>query len=141
MVDAALSIRNMVTALFASKSDVKLQHFSGPVGIMNMYSQMFQSDEGWRMALAFSVFFNVNLAIINMLPFPVLDGGHITLALLQIVRRKPVDQRILDPLQTACVVLLFGFILYVSFFDIGDLIGGKKMPPAPAPTPAVQPAK
>ena len=140
VVDAALAIRNMVSALF-SKSDVKLQHFSGPVGIMNVYAHMFQSDEGWRMALAFSVFFNVNLAILNMLPFPVLDGGHITLALLEIVRRKPANQRILEALQTGCVLLLLGFMLYVSFFDVGDLFSGKKARPAPTPAPVTQPAK
>jgi regulator of sigma E protease len=138
VVDSVLSIRNMITALFSSKSDVKVQHFSGPVGIMNVYAQMFQSEQGWRMALAFSVFFNVNLALLNMLPFPVLDGGHITLALLEVVRRKPVNQRALEWLQTACVLAVVGFMLYVSFFDVGDLFSGKKMRATPAP--AAQPA-
>jgi regulator of sigma E protease len=120
--DAATSIFRMVGALFSSKSDVKVAHFSGPVGIMRLYYQVFESPDGWRRALALSVLINVNLALINLLPFPVLDGGHITLALIEGVRRKPVNQRVLEILQTACAVLLLGFMLYVTVFDVGDIV-------------------
>ena len=76
VADAVITMRNMIEALVSPKSDVKAQHFSGPVGIMKVYYQLFELDQGWRLAIAFSVFFNVNLAILNMLPFPVLDGGR-----------------------------------------------------------------
>jgi Zn-dependent protease len=46
------------------------------------------------MALWFSVIFNVNLALINLLPIPVLDGGHIMLALIETVRRKPGQREV-----------------------------------------------
>jgi regulator of sigma E protease len=65
----------------------------------------------------------VNLAILNLLPIPVLDGGHIVLALIESVRRKPVNMRVLEFVQTACAVLIIGYMAYVSFFDIGDLFG------------------
>ncbi|MHA3770944.1 RIP metalloprotease RseP [Verrucomicrobiota bacterium sgz303538] len=125
VVDAVMTIRNMVDALVSPKSDVKAQHFSGPVGIMKVYYQLFEVEQGWRLAIAFSVFFNVNLAILNMLPFPVLDGGHITLALIETVRRRPVNTRALEVVQTACAVALIGFMLYVTFFDVGDFFRGK----------------
>jgi regulator of sigma E protease len=133
--DAVLTMRNMIAALASPKSDVKAQHFSGPVGIMKVYYQLFELDQGWRLAIAFSVFFNVNLAILNMLPFPVLDGGHITLAAIESVRRKPVNTRALEWVQTACAMALIGFMLYVTFYDVGDFFRGK--PPA---TPAAAPA-
>ena len=66
------------------------------------------------------------------LPLPVLDGGHITLAILEAIRRKPANGRIVEIVNTACALLLFGFMLYVSFFDIGDLFGKD---PADAKTP------
>jgi leader peptidase (prepilin peptidase)/N-methyltransferase len=47
---------------------------------------LFQSDDGWRQVLWFSVILNVNLALLNLLPLPVLDGGHITLSLIEAVR-------------------------------------------------------
>jgi regulator of sigma E protease len=131
--DAIATIRNMLDALLSPKSDVKAQHFSGPVGILRAYYGLFNSEEGWRLALAFSVFFNVNLALFNMLPFPVLDGGHITLALIESIRRKPINSTLLEYMQTACALLVMGFISYVTFFDIGDLTDlftGKKQPPA-----------
>ena len=62
----------------------------------------------------------MNLAILNMLPIPVLDGGHIVLAIIESIRRKPVNIRVLEVVQTACAVLIIGYMAYVSFFDIGD---------------------
>jgi regulator of sigma E protease len=105
---------------------------------------MLESDEGWRMAIAFSVFFNVNLAIMNMLPFPVLDGGHIALAIAEAIRRKPIiNIRALEIVQTAGAVALIAFMLYVSFFDVGDFFGKKHQSVTPAAAPAVkaEPAK
>lgn len=142
--DAATSIFRMMGALFSAKSDVKAAHFSGPVGIMRLYYQVFETDYGWRLALSLSVLINVNLALLNMLPFPVLDGGHITLALIETVRRKPVNVRLLEVLQTACAVLLIGFMLYVTFFDVGDIVSQKdpsksEEPAGASPSPAATP--
>jgi len=121
IVDGVHTIGNMLGALFSSKSDVKAQHFSGPIGIGNLYYQMLKSEDGWRFALWFSVFFNVNLAILNLLPLPVLDGGHIVLAIIEAIRRKPVNLRVLEIVQSACAVLIIGYMLYVTFYDVQDL--------------------
>jgi len=133
--EAATSIFRMIGALTSPKSDVKAAHFSGPVGIMNLYYRVFESDYGWRLALSLSVLINVNLALLNLLPFPVLDGGHITLALIEAVRRKPMNVRVLEVLQTACALLLIGFMLYVTFFDVGDFFSRGASPPAASPSP------
>ncbi len=114
---------NTIVAVASPKSDVKLQHLSGPVGIGRIYYLLFQSERGWQLALWFSVILNVNLAILNMLPIPVLDGGHIVLAIIESIRRKPVNIRVLEFVQTGCAVLIIGYMAYVSFFDIGDLFG------------------
>ena len=52
----------------------------------------------------------MNLAILNMLPIPVLDGGHIVLAIIEAVRRKPVNMQVLEFVQTACAVLIIGYM-------------------------------
>ncbi len=123
--DSLRTIVNTLGAVISPKSDVTFQHLSGPVGIMRIYYMMFESDEGWRLALWFSVVLNVNLAVLNLLPLPVLDGGHITIALLEWIRRKPVNIRLLEIVQTGCAMLLIGFMLYVTFYDVGDLAGEK----------------
>jgi regulator of sigma E protease len=125
-----------IGAVASPKSDVKLQHMSGPIMIVRIYYMLFEGDNGWKLALWFSVILNVNLAILNMLPIPVLDGGHIVLALIESVRRKPVNMRILEWVQTACATLIIGYMLYISFFDIGDWFGknsDRKSPRKEAP--------
>ncbi len=125
---AAMSIFDTVGAI-ASKSSIGIQHLGGPVMMMRAYYTFFQGEfsDGWRRALWFSVVINVNLALMNMLPLPVLDGGHITIALLEAIRRRPLSLRILEPIQTACALLVIGFMLFVTFFDVQDLpfFGGK----------------
>ena len=116
-----LSIFNTVGAVASSKSDVKLQHMSGPIMMMQVFYRMFATNEGWRMALWFSVVLNVNLALLNLLPIPVLDGGHILLAFIEAVRRRPVNTRVLEIVQTACAILIIGFMAYIAFFDVQDL--------------------
>jgi len=110
-----------IGAVASPRSDVKLQHLSGPVGIGRIYYLLFQNERGWQLALWFSVILNVNLAILNMLPIPVLDGGHIVLAIIESVRRKPVNMRVLEVVQTSCAALIIGYMLYVTFFDVQDL--------------------
>ena len=66
--------------------------------------------------LWFSVILNVNLAMLNLLPLPVLDGGHITLSLIEVVRRRPVSAKILNAIQTGFAVLLIGFMLLHRVF-------------------------
>ena len=90
--------------------------------IARAYKTFFESENGWRRVLWFSVVLNVNLALLNMLPFPVLDGGHITLALFEAIRRRPVSAKLLQYIQTACAALLIGFMLFIAFFDTGDWV-------------------
>jgi regulator of sigma E protease len=109
-------------ALTSRKSDVGVQQLGGAVMIIRVYKNLFESEDGWRQVLWFSVVMNVNLALLNMLPFPVLDGGHITLALVEMIRRRPVSGRLLNYLQSACAAILIAFMLFIAFFDTGDWV-------------------
>jgi len=124
--NSVASTLKTIGAVASPKSDVKLQHLSGPVGIWNIYLRLFEAEGGWKLALWFSVILNVNLAILNMLPIPVLDGGHIVLALIESIRRKPVNMRVLEVVQTSCAVVIIGYMLYITFFDVQDLPFVKK---------------
>jgi regulator of sigma E protease len=143
------SVINTIGAVISPRSGVSLQHLSGPVMILRTYYMLFDSEYGWRLALWFSVILNVNLALLNMLPIPVLDGGHILLALIEAVRRKPVSLRILEVVQTACFLMIAGYMLYVTFYDVVDSPFSRKSAteevkfssasPTPAPSPGVRP--
>jgi regulator of sigma E protease len=118
---SVMAIVNTLDAVFSRKSSVSVQHMGGPVMMMNAYYHMLSSPEGLRMALWFSVVLNVNLALLNLLPIPVLDGGHITLAIIESIRRKPMNVRVLEYVQTGCALVIIGFMLFIMFFDVQDL--------------------
>jgi regulator of sigma E protease len=112
-----------ITTVVAPNSSINVGHLSGPVGIAKLQYQLLQTEDGWRRLLGFMVLFNVNLAILNMLPFPVLDGGHITLALLEKITGRPVKAKPLEIVQTACALALISLMLFVTSKDIGDGFG------------------
>jgi regulator of sigma E protease len=131
-------ITNTIGAV-ASKSQIGVQHMGGPVMMMRVYYNLFESPFGWQLALWFSVIINVNLALLNLLPIPPLDGSHITLGIVELIRGKPVRGRLLEYIVAPFTLLVIGFMLFVTFFDVQDLFGGKKPPMRFKPqTPAVQ---
>ncbi len=97
-------------------SGVKASDLAGPVGIISFLAVKFNTD--YRLALGFLVMLNINLAIINLLPMPVLDGGHIVMAVLERIRRRPLDVRVVEYTTAVFAVLLISFMLYVTFFDL-----------------------
>src|SRR2546430_6787321 len=119
--NSVTSTLSTLGAVASPKSDVKLQRLSGPIGIGRIYYLFFVSERGWQLALWLSVVLNVNLAILNMLPIPVLDGGHILFGIIESVRRKPLNMRVLEVVQGVCTILIIGAIAYISFFDVPDL--------------------
>ncbi len=126
-----------ISAVTDRRSEIGVQQLSGPVGIMRLYYFLFQNPMGWQLALWFSVVLNVNLAIMNLLPFPVLDGGHILLAIIEWICGHPIHQKTLEVVQTAFAMLLIGAMLYISFFDVSDLVTGHKSSAVPEKAPEV----
>lgn len=119
---SASQIFATIGAVFSKKTDIGVQQLGGAVMIIRVYKNLFENENGWRLVLWFSVLLNVNLAMLNLLPLPVLDGGHILLALIEVIRRRPVSPRILNYVQSGFAVILITFMAYIMFFDTGDWI-------------------
>jgi regulator of sigma E protease len=113
-------------ALISRDSTVQASHMSSAIGIISIYHQLFSIENGWMLILWFTVVLNVNLAILNMLPLPVLDGGHITMALIETVRRKPLKGRIVEYVQASFAVLLLSFMVWVMLKDVGSWFNHEK---------------
>ncbi|MEC8190405.1 MAG: site-2 protease family protein, partial [Verrucomicrobiota bacterium] len=113
----ANTMRRTLFALIHKGSDVKVRNMSGPVGIVHGLSTM--ARYGWEDLIWFLALINVNLALFNLLPIPVLDGGHMFFATLSKVIGRPLPRKLMESTQFAFVILLLGFVAYVSFFDIG----------------------
>ncbi len=123
---SASQIWTTLSTVFSHKSDVGVQQLGGAVMIIRLYTNLFESEHGWRQVIWFSVILNVNLALLNLLPFPVLDGGHILLAVIEAARRRPVSAKLLQYLQSACAAVLIVFMLFIAFFDTGDWVRGAR---------------
>ena len=106
----------IIALVHSRESGVKASDLTGPVGIIGFLAGQLNTD--YRLALHFFVLLNINLAILNMLPVPVLDGGHIMLAMIEGVRRRPLSVRFVEYTTTAFAALLIGFMVYISFYDI-----------------------
>ncbi len=119
----------------APGSSVGMEHLSGPVGIGNYLYQMLSTDDGWKLILWFAVVLNVNLAVLNILPLPIVDGGHVVLGTLEMIFRRPVGGKLLEWIQTGFLFLLLTFFIFVTFKDVGDMVGGDKEQAEKLPPP------
>lgn len=108
----------------APGSSIGMEHLSGPVGIGNYLYKMMETEKGWLLVLWFAVVLNVNLAVLNILPLPIVDGGHVVLGFIELIRKKPVSGKILDWVQGLFFFVLIAFFLFVTFKDVGDAVGG-----------------
>ena len=113
---AILSTVETLTSLANKNSDIKVQHLMGAPGIMRLLHRFSTND--FRRLLWFIVLLNINLAILNLLPIPVLDGGHILFAILEKILRRPLPQNVVLALQNLFVMLFLGLMTYVIFFDV-----------------------
>ena len=104
----------------SQETGVGAKDLSGPVGIFGMLSIQVKTD--YRLALSFLVLLNINLAILNLLPVPVLDGGHILMSIIEKIRNKPISVRVQEYATTVFAVMLLSFMLYVTFFDIKERV-------------------
>lgn len=92
------------------------QGIGGPVIMLGSIHSQVQTS--FMQALWFTALINVNLAIINLLPFIVLDGGHILVSVYEIVFRKPPHRRIIVALANTMVVLLISLMITLTFRDV-----------------------
>lgn len=107
----------VLAALLNPRSDVGINNLSGPVGIG--YTLYVISQIGLLEVLSIVVLINVNLAILNLLPVPVLDGGHMAFATCAKLRGRPVSTRFVASAQGVFMLLFLMVFVYVTFFDIG----------------------
>lgn len=92
----------------------------GPVSIFSIF--WMSARTSFLLALWFTGLINVNLAIINMLPIPILDGGHLLLTLIEIVGRRPVDAKIKLFVYKLFMVLLIAAFLLITLNDFRRLL-------------------
>ena len=117
--EAFVSIFETFRMLFVTK-EAGINDLSGPVGIYKMTSTI--ATYGLTSLLIWVGFLSVNIGIMNLLPFPALDGGRILFVLIEAIIGRPVDRRIEGYIHMTGLLLFFGLFIYVTFNDIIRLI-------------------
>ncbi|MBN1676146.1 MAG: RIP metalloprotease RseP [Kiritimatiellae bacterium] len=113
----ALGIVRFLKALVTPKqAKMAAKGVRGPVSIFVLL--WLQIKAGFKIALVFSRFLNVNLAILNLLPIPVLDGGHCLFSLWEIVTRRRLSARVVHGLVNTFAVLVIGLLLFLTYRDL-----------------------
>jgi len=98
---------------------------SGPVGIATSLGQTFR-ESGLVMTLYVAGILSANLALVNILPFPPLDGGRMLMLMLKAIPRygKRISLRAEQLTYAVGFVALFGFLIWITVFDVARQIGG-----------------
>jgi regulator of sigma E protease len=115
-------------------SDIGLSKVAGAVGIFRIFYSA--AEAGIRAVLMFTILVNVNLAILNLLPIPVLDGGHMLFATIARLRGRALPVNFVMAAQSVFMVLLFSMIIYVSVHDVQRWARDVKADRAEAAAPA-----
>ena len=95
---------------------------AGPIGIVQVIQ--YGWSQGVKEALYFLGMISLNLGLLNLLPIPVLDGGHIVFALWEMITKKPLSIKTREKLIFPFIILLVAVFIYFSYNDIVRIITG-----------------
>jgi regulator of sigma E protease len=111
----ALMLRSFATGSVSPKE------LGGPIQIVNVAYKVARHDSLARLFHLLAIL-SVNLAVINVLPIPVLDGGHILFLLLEKLKGKPVSGEVLSAAQWIGLIMILGLMALVFFNDIRRIV-------------------
>ncbi len=102
-------------------AQLSVKALSGPLGIAEASGAA--AKAGLGSFLYFLAFLSINLGVLNLLPFPVLDGGHVAFMAVEFVIRRPLPPRVKAIIQTGAIFLLIALMLVVTVQDMDNLWG------------------
>jgi regulator of sigma E protease len=102
--------------------EVSWKHLSGPVTIADFAGQSAQM--GWVSYLTFLALISISLGVLNLLPIPLLDGGHLMYYAIEIVKGRPVSERAMELGQRVGLALLLVMMAFAFYNDLNRLLTG-----------------
>ncbi|MCC5828388.1 MAG: site-2 protease family protein [Phycisphaeraceae bacterium] len=119
--DFMIQVYITIARLF--QGTVKPSHMRGPLGIADEGTRI--ARQGWPYLLFFLGLISVNLAVINFLPIPIVDGGLMVFLLVEKIKGSPVHPRVLNAANIIGLALIVTLFLVVTFHDAVRLFGGR----------------
>lgn len=98
------------------RRDVHAKNLSGPLGIVNVTKRVLTLGLGKFLYLLAVI--SLNLGLFNLMPFPILDGGHLMFLAIEKIKGSPVNEKVQYYIHLGAFALLIGLALYVTYFDI-----------------------
>jgi regulator of sigma E protease len=121
------TVKTWDTALFSLRmlgkmvmGEMSLKNLSGPITIADYAGQSAQS--GWISYLLFLALISISLGVLNLLPVPLLDGGHLMYYSVEILTGKPLSERVMEAGQHVGMALLFALMVFALYNDIHRLV-------------------
>ena len=111
---AGMRIYMTLNSLFTGNLSYKA--LSGPLGIAKIGYLV--ADSGFTKLLGFLGFLSINLAILNFLPIPILDGGHMVFLIYEAVTRRPPSPRVINFAHGVGLIFIVGLFMLVMYLDI-----------------------
>jgi regulator of sigma E protease len=110
----AVSIKKMITGSIPADS------IGGPILIFQIYGE--QAEQGFSELIRLTALLSINLGLLNLLPIPVLDGGHIFFFLIEILKGKPISERNRERAQQVGLFMLLSLMIFAFYNDIIRII-------------------
>ncbi len=117
-IGIAVGLYDLVSRMFVGEAD--FSQVAGPIGIVGMVGDA--ASFGITALLTFTAIISLNLAVINLLPFPALDGGRLVFVLIETITRKPIPHVWAGRLNLAGFALLMILMILVTYNDIARLL-------------------
>ena len=109
-------IKNMYASLYHMVTGKTKAELSGPVGVAKMAGQV--AHKGFDMLLQFTAMLSLNLAIINLLPLPALDGGHFLILLIEAITGHKLGKTAMQNIQKIGVAMILAITIFATFKDL-----------------------
>jgi len=101
--------------------DVSIKNLSGPISIARIAG--YSANAGWARFFDFLAIISISLGVLNLLPIPILDGGHLLYYLIEMIKGSPVSEQIMEMGQRIGIVLLLMLMSIAFYNDISRLFG------------------
>jgi len=116
----AVGLYDLISGAIVGKAD--LSQVAGPVGIVGLVGDA--GSLGFAYLLSFTALISINLTLINLVPFPALDGGRILFVIIEAIKGSPIKPKVANTLNTIGFALLILLMVVVTYNDIARIITG-----------------